>query len=96
MRREGLAVDLGGQAISAVAARSISAVAAWLEALEFNANHAPVGEAIRAPLGRGLALLDELGLGYLQLSRRADSLSSGEFQRLRLALALSSCLTQML
>ena len=26
----------------------------------------PVGEAIRAPLGRGLALLDELGLGYLR------------------------------
>ena len=40
--------------------------------------------------------MDELGLGYLQLSRRADSLSSGEFQRLRLASALSSGMTQML
>ncbi len=96
LRPEALAVDLGGQAISAVAACSISAVAAWLEALEFNADDAPVGEAIRAPLGRGLALLNELGLGYLQLSRRADSLSSGEFQRLRLASALSSGMTQML
>ena len=37
-----------------------------------------------------------MGLEYLQLNRRADTLSSGEFQRLRLGSALSSGTTQML
>ena len=96
LRPEALAVDLGGLSVSALVEYSIAAVATWLGRLEFNADHTPIGEAIRAPLSRGLTLLQELGLGYLQLSRRADSLSSGEFQRLRLASALSSGMTQML
>ncbi|MEE3257652.1 MAG: excinuclease ABC subunit UvrA [Candidatus Latescibacterota bacterium] len=96
LRPEALAVELGGAHIAAVADRAISAVAEWLAALEFTGAKAPIGEAIRAPLDRGLALLQELGLGYLQLARRADSLSSGEFQRLRLGAALSSGMTQML
>ncbi len=96
LRPEALAVELAGASIAAMAERSVSAVALWLADLDFAGENAPVGEAIRDQVAPGLALLQELGLGYLPLGRRADSLSSGEFQRLRLASALSSGMSQML
>lgn len=40
---------------------------------------------IAAALKERLALLEEIGLGYLSFDRRIDSLSGGEYQRLRLA-----------
>ena len=96
LRREALAVDLSGAHIASVTDRSVAAVAQWLDGLNFAESIAPVGAAICAQLGRRLSLLEELGLGYLPLGRCADSLSSGEFQRLRLGSALSSGMTQML
>lgn len=96
LRPEALAVEIAGLHIAAVAECSVSAMADWLAAVDFSGAMAPVGEAIREQLDPGLALLQELGLGYLPLGRRADSLSSGEFQRLRLASALSSGMSQML
>lgn len=43
-----------------------------------------------------LSFLEALGLGYLQLSRSAASLSQGEFRRALLAAALGSSLTNIL
>ena len=96
LRPESLAVELGGASIAAVGECAVAAAAEWLESLDFPAAKAPMGEAIRAQISRRLRLLQELGLEYLQLNRRADTLSSGEFQRLRLGSALSSGTTQML
>ena len=55
-----------------------------------------VGEAPLAEAKRRLAFLDEVGLGYLGLDRRADTLSGGETQRVRLAAQLGSGLTGLL
>ena len=96
LRPESLAVELGGASIAAVGECAVVAAVEWLQSLDFPATIAPVGEAIRAQISRRLSLLQELGLEYLQLNRRADTLSSGEFQRLRLGSALSSGTTQML
>ena len=96
LRPEALAVELGGASIAAVGECAVTAAAEWLGNLDFPEATAPMGEAIRAQISRRLSLLHELGLEYLQLNRRADTLSSGEFQRLRLGSALSSGTTQML
>lgn len=96
LRPEALAVELGGASIAAVGECAVAAAAEWLGKLDFPEAKAPMGEAIRAQISRRLSLLHELGLEYLQLNRRADTLSSGEFQRLRLGSALSSGTTQML
>ena len=43
-----------------------------------------------------LAFLNDVGAGYLSLSRRADTLSGGESQRIRLASQIGSQLTGVL
>ncbi len=96
LRPESLAVALGGASIAKVGEWAVVAATAWLNNLDFPPATAPAGEAIRAQIRRRLSLLQALGLEYLQLNRRADTLSSGEFQRLRLGAALSSGTTQML
>jgi excinuclease ABC subunit A len=55
---------------------------------------APPQKAVAVPLLSELlarlAFLQEVGLGYLTLDRRSDSLSGGELQRVRLASAMGS------
>ena len=45
-----------------------------------------------AELRNRLSYLEKVGLGYLDLNREARTLSGGEFQRIRLATILGSCL----
>ena len=93
---EALAVEIEARSIAALSALCIEAVAAFFADLHFEGPRAPIGERVVAQIRQNLATLLDLGLGYLPLARRADSLSSGEFQRLRLGSVLGSGMTQVL
>ncbi len=96
LRPEALAVEVGGVDIGQAGNWSIAAAIRSIDALEFAGMRAPIGEEIRQHLLQRLRILEELGLGYLSLGRSAASLSSGEYQRLRLGAALEAGMTQML
>ncbi|MBS7348597.1 MAG: excinuclease ABC subunit UvrA, partial [Comamonas sp.] len=66
---------------------------AWLDALVLQGNQATIAEKILLQIRTRLRFLNNVGLGYLSLSRSADSLSGGEAQRIRLASQIGSGLS---
>ena len=64
--------------------------------LEFSERRAAVAERLTAAISSRLAFLENVGLGYLSLNRRADTLSGGEMQRIRLASQIGSGLSGVL
>jgi excinuclease ABC subunit A len=57
----------------------------WFETLALSGQRAAIGEKIVHAIVQRLRFLADVGLTYLSLSRRADTLSGGEAQRIRLA-----------
>ena len=95
LKPEALAVTVAGRTISAMNALPLTELSATLE----NLSSGPVGEdgsreavaaAIAQDLNHRIAVLLNLGLGYLSLGRSTPTLSPGEMQRLRIATQLRS------
>lgn len=57
--------------------------------------HNPVGSSIAHQIQNSLNSMIEVGLGYLNLSRRTDTLSGGEAQRLKMVRHLGSSLSNL-
>lgn len=64
-----------------------------LQTLTFSPNKAELAERVVTEVVKRLQFLCQVGLGYLSLDRRTDSLSGGEAQRIRLASQIGSGLT---
>ncbi|MBV6499002.1 MAG: UvrABC system protein A [Prosthecobacter sp.] len=64
--------------------------------LSFTGTQAEISRDILAEIRQRLHFMKEVGLGYLQLNRSADTLSGGEAQRIRLAAQLGSNLRGVL
>ncbi len=87
---DALAVTFRGKNIAHLAASSIDGLNDFFAGLEFSTHEAPIGEPIREVILKRIALLLELGLGYLTLDRESTILSGGEAQRIRLATQVGS------
>jgi excinuclease ABC subunit A len=96
LRPESLRVTVAGRSIADLSAMSVRALTGALRAMTFAGPARAAGEAIRDPLLGKAGLLERLGLGYLTLDRAADTLSSGEIQRIRLASQAASGLRGVL
>jgi excinuclease ABC subunit A len=89
LRLEALAVTFAGRTVAELADLPLTALAAALNSTGLAGD---VAATIVPDLLDRIAVLAELGLGYLSMSRQTPTLSSGELQRLRLATALRSSL----
>jgi excinuclease ABC subunit A len=98
LRPEALWVRVDGRTIADVTRESIAAVRRWAAALpeRLDARARQVTTVLLRHLQERLGFLDDIGLGYLTLDRPTRTLSGGEAQRLALANALGSHLTETL
>jgi len=69
---------------------------AFLADLELDATQALIAVELMKEIRSRLAFLDQVGLGYLALDRKAPTLSGGESQRIRLAAQIGSGLSGVL
>ena len=83
-------VKVGGQAIWEITKLSVDDALRELEARQFSGREAQIAANIMKEILPRLQFLQQVGLSYLTLDRRADTLSGGEAQRIRLAAQLGS------
>ncbi|WP_308639686.1 excinuclease ABC subunit UvrA [Paenibacillus silvisoli] len=93
---ERLLVKVGGLSIHDAGAMPLDELKAFLQALKLPDRKKGVGSQIMSELIGRLDLLLGIGLDYLNLDRRSDTLSGGEAQRIRLSTQLGSGLMGML
>ena len=90
------AVRILGDSIDVLAGESLAGLADRIHSWVLGADDARVAAPLLTAIERGAQSLIDLGLGYLSLDRRADSLSAGERQRVQLVAAIGSGVTQVL
>jgi excinuclease ABC subunit A len=96
LRPEALAVRVAGDTIGGVAARTADDLADWLAGLGLSPFEREVAATVLRELEARVKYLRDVGLGYLTLDRLTRTLSGGEAQRIALANALGSSLTETL
>ncbi|TMB13499.1 MAG: excinuclease ABC subunit A, partial [Deltaproteobacteria bacterium] len=84
------AVRLHGRTIAELTALAVGAAEGAIDKLRFGPREAPIAEGPLREILPRLRFLGQVGLAYLTLDRRADTLSGGEAQRIRLAAQLGS------
>ncbi len=97
LNRTAACVTLKGTPVADLAHLSIDRAAGHFETIAFpDPRDAQIARDILPEIRQRLAFLQEVGLGYLQLDRSANTLSGGEAQRIRLAAQLGSNLRGVL
>jgi excinuclease ABC subunit A len=85
LRKESLAVKVGGKNIFELSSQSIDRLIGTLSSMTFPLVQQEIAvKILKEILGR-LQIMKDLGMSYLQLIRPASSLSGGEARRVRLA-----------
>jgi len=89
-------VEIDGLNIYQVSSMDFKHFLGWLESLHITGARSQVAQPIMQELIKRVNFVVNIGLDYIQVNRRMDTLSGGEAQRVRLASQLGSGLTGVL
>lgn len=92
LRKEAQYVRINGKNISDLCSMSVSDLSKWFAALSLNDTDQKTAEMLLHEITSRLRFMEDVGLGYLTLSRMSNTLSGGESQRICLAKSLGSSL----
>ena len=92
LRKEASYVKIDGYAITDLMNKSIKELKVVFDNLSLNAYQESVAKRILIEIRTRLDYLDRVGLAYLTLSRKSNTLSGGESQRINLATSVGSSL----
>ena len=96
LRKEALYVQIAGKHIGELCGMPVQDLQDWFGKLKLSAYDREVAKRILIEIHQRIKTLLDVGLGYLTLSRLANSLSGGESQRIQLTRSLGSNLTNSL
>ena len=92
LKEEANYVKIGGKSIGDLLQISLDNLARFFQSLELKAHDQEIAERLLIEINSRLKFVQEVGLGYLTLNRRSNTLSGGESQRIQLATSLGSSL----
>ncbi len=96
LRSEALYIKIGGRHIGELSEMQVRDLEQWFHKLDLSEFEQQVAKRVLIEIRQRLKTLMDVGLGYLSLSRLANSLSGGESQRIQLTRSLGSNLTNSL
>ena len=96
LNKDVLQVKVGNKSIYEVTCLSIKELVKFFDNIKLNTEQVKISELLLKEIKDRLNFLNNVGLGYLTLSRMAGTLSGGEAQRIRLATQIGSRLTGVL
>ncbi len=92
LKKESLSVTVGGLNIAELCELPVTKVRRFFASLQLTKTESDIAREILKEINSRLSFLENVGLGYLTLARRAGTLSGGEAQRIRLATQIGSSL----
>jgi len=92
LRKETDYVKVGGASISSLVGLSIEKLIVFFNELQLNESEATIAKRLLVEINTRLGFLDKVGLNYLTINRKSNTLSGGESQRINLATSLGSSL----
>ncbi len=96
LKPEVLAVTIAGKSIDEIVEMPINKAQEFFSDLKLKSNELKIANPITKEIINRLQFLIDVGLDYLTLDRKADTLAGGEEQRIRLATQIGSKLTGVL
>ena len=90
IRKEASYVKINNKSIQELLTSPIEDLLFFFKKIKLNQTKKKVSSRIISELTLRLELVNQVGLGYLTLNRRSNTLSGGEFQRIKLTTALGS------
>lgn len=92
LRKEAEYVRIYGKSISDLVEMPLYKLQAYFDELELSDHDTRIARRLLTEIRNRLAYLMQVGLGYLTLNRKSNTLSGGESQRINLATSLGSSL----
>ena len=92
LRKEALWVKVGGRTIAQVLDLTVEEALEFVRSLQLSPGEREIVAEPLSEIESRLACIEDVGLGYLTLSRACNTLSGGESQRINLVTALGSSL----
>jgi len=92
LRKDASYVKIAGYSITDIVLQPVNRLLPLFNALKIPKNDLKIAKRILDEIKNRLTYLDKVGLGYLTINRLTNTLSGGEFQRIKLATSLGSAL----
>lgn len=92
LRKDASFVKIDGHSITDLVLMPVKKLLPFFDTLELSEHDGKIAKRLVGEIQNRLSYLEKVGLGYLTLNRLTNTLSGGEFQRIKLATSLGSAL----